>query len=187
MMKTDKLTAQKPQYDNLTATYGRPDRLQVEFDHREIYGHVMAANDLYIGLNSTSLDTALAKGQSFQVPEDCMLSAIQLHIDTGSVAQELVVRVGESSDLSAYLAEYRANVIDEAGQWATILTDRALQLARGTTYYFGVIKTTADPYKINLNFLSIYADGSYCGGGTDWAMTPVSSWDLNFRVYGDLV
>lgn len=186
-MKTDRLNVSKKVYDSLQAQYGRPDILTVEFDHREFYGHVLAANDLYIGINSTALDTTKAKGQSFVVPEDCLFSALQVMIDDGSAPQDLTLRIGTSSDLSSYLAEYTGSVIGTPGKWATILGDRSLHLSRETTYYLGLIKSSpTDDFKINLNLVDIYAGGGYCGGGTGWAMTPISSWDLNFRIYGDL-
>ncbi len=185
-MKTDTLDTTKAPYAMLQAGYGRPDLLSVVCDHREIYGRVLAANDMYIGINATTLDQVNAKGQSFRVPEDCILTAIQVMIGAGSVAQSLTARVGTSDDLTSFLAEYTRPVIAEAGKWATILTDRALALSRGTTYYLGLLKQSADDFRVNLNMVDIYAEGSYLGGGTGWATIPVSSWDLNFRIYGEL-
>ena len=171
-------------HDYVPAVVKGPDVASPELACMDFWGRVVAENTYALGVLGTEILQTDAKGQSFTPDTDCFLSAFQFPVGIGSVAQALTLRIGTSADLSTYLAEYTASVIADDSGYATITTDRALQLTGGTKYYLGLIRATVDPFYIRVNLSDIYSDGEFLSTSSGWTMAEVSAYDLNFKVWG---
>jgi len=174
--------------DYVPAVYGAADVAEPNLQCFDFWGRIRTSNVYAIGALGTEISATDAKGQSFKANSDFYLTAIQFPIAAGSVAQDLIVRVGDTADLSTtYLAEYQSSVIGEAGKLATVTTDRKLKLTRDTQYYMGILKTQADAFFISVNLSDIYAEGVFLSTNSGWAMTEVPAYDLNFIIWGSAI
>ena len=170
--------------DYAPARFGTPDVARPTIACMDIWGRVRASNIYAIGALGTEILQADAKGQSFVPDSDCILSAVQFPVASGSTAQDLTMRIGTSADLSTYLAEYTSSVIADDSGMATITTDRTLRLTGGSKYYLGLIRATADKYFVRVNLSDQYDAGEFLASSSGWAMTETPAYDMNFIIWG---